>query len=145
MNVLEIRQGIAEKVSEIPNVRALHSWPTSPSQLGTQTLMVLLPDDPYVEFPEGSGRPSKMVVHLRLVALPLPGMGAERVQDELDELISFGSGETRSVLSKLREDISAGGAACAVWPLDVSVRSFPFGEVEAVGAEFRLRVIARGA
>ncbi len=143
MNVKDIRQGIADLLSEIPNLKVSYTWPPSP-QWGTQTWGTLLPDDPYVQFPEGSGRPSKLDLHLRLVCLPMPGMGATRVQDELDELVSFGTGETRSVLAKLRTDISAGGAACAVWPLDVSIRSYPVGEVEAVGAEFRLRIVARG-
>lgn len=143
MNVKDIRQGIAALLAEIPNVRASYTWPVSP-QWGTQTWVALLPDEPYARFPEGSGRPSKVDLYLRVVCLPSPGKGAERVQDELDELVSFGTGETKSVLAKLRTDISAGGAACAVWPLDVSIRSYPVGEVEAVGAEFRLHVVARG-
>lgn len=143
MNIADVRLGIADKLAEIDNVRALTVWPNSP-QWGSQTMLVLLPDDPYVQYPEGTGRPSKVDLYLRLVALPLNSMLPERVQAELDELISVGSSELRSVRDKLAEDISAGGAACAVWVTDVSVRSFRVGENDAVGAEFKLHVIARG-
>lgn len=142
MNLGEIRQAIADKLADIADVRPLALLPNTP-QWGTQTMIVVQPDDPYVTYTEGAGRVNQNVVMFRLICLPLPGKGAERVQAELDELLSCGSTEPRSIRTVLGADVSAGGTACALSILSASIRTYRIGESDVTGAEVQVKVLAR--
>lgn len=142
MNLGEIRQAIADKLSDIADVRPLAVLPNTP-QWGTQTMIIVQADDPYVTYTEGSGRVNQNEIMFRLICLPLQSKGAERVQAELDELLSCGTAETRSIRTVLGADVSAGGTACALSILSASIRTYRFGEVEATGAEVSVKVLAR--
>jgi hypothetical protein len=142
VNLAAIRQGIADKLSEIADVRVLAALPDQP-QWGVQPMVIVLPDDPYVTYTEGSGRVNQNEVRIRLVVLPMPSAGAVRVQQQIDDLLSCGTTEPRSIRSKLGEDVSAGGTACALSVLSASVRVFPIAGQDVTGAEINLKIMAR--
>ena len=139
MNLGEIRQGIADVLSDLPDVRVEALLPNSPdSLLGSNPLIVIQPGEPYVRYSEGSGRVNKNEVMFRVICLPLPGMGAERVQTVLDEFLSCGTSEARSIRSKLGENIS-----CAVSVQEAVIRTYRIGALDVTGAEVQVQVTAR--
>lgn len=144
MNLGEIRQGIADVLSDLPDVRVEALLPNSPdSLLGSNPLIVIQPGEPYVRYSEGSGRVNKNEVMFRIICLPLPGMGAERVQTVLDGFLSCGTSEARSIRSKLGENISANGTACAVSVQEAVIRTYRIGALDVTGAEVQVQVTAR--
>lgn len=142
MNLGNIRRGLVEVLTGIDGITVLPEWPISPPW-GSNTVVVVLPDDPYVTYSEGAGRTNKNVVLMRLVCLPLPSKQAVRIQAELDDLLSCGPTEPRSLRTRLGTDLSVDGTACTVSVLSASIKTFQVGEVEAVGAEVSLKILAR--
>ena len=71
------------------------------------------------------------------------GMGAERVQTVLDGFLSCGTSEARSIRSKLGENISANGTACAVSVQEAVIRTYRIGALDVTGAEVQVQVTAR--
>jgi len=144
VNLEDIRNGLQATLADLPDVRVEAFLPDNPeSLLGANPLIVIQPDEPYVTYTEGSGRVNQNEIRFRLLCLPSPQMGAVRVQKVLDELLSCGTSEARSLRTKLGSDISANGTACAVSVLQASIRRFPIGPLEITGAEVQIMVKAR--
>lgn len=143
MNLADIRAGLAAVIDDrVPGVRVHASWPDSP-QWGAPVWVTVLPDEPYVTYSEGAGRPISHEIRFRLVCLPLPALGPVRIQAYLDQLLSSGPQEEQSLRDVLNADLSAGQTACSVSVLSASIRRYQIGDVDATGAEVQVKVTAR--
>ena len=143
MKLADVRVGVADVLrANVGQVQVAHQWPDAMA-VSSATWLVVLPGDPYVTYSNGSGFAGRNTIRLRVVVLPLQAQGADRVQTELDDLLSCGADAPRSIRSALATDLSLGGTSCSVTVVDAAMRAYPIDGREITGAEVALTVEAR--
>ena len=142
MNLREIREGVAGLLDEIEGCNVYASIPEALAASGV-TALVVAPGDPYVQYTEGSGRINENEIRMRVVVIPPQQSGARNIMDEIDDLLSCGTSEPRSIRSTLGASVSANGTACALSILQAQVRTITINEFANVVGEVELKIMAR--
>ncbi len=107
MDLRAIREAVAERLSTVPGVRPAAFPPDSISS-GGATLVVLAPAETYVNYQEAF---AKGLAVVRLVVSPyIPMADPRSAFNELDALLSSGTGESRSLIDALMDTDRSLGA-----------------------------------
>lgn len=139
-----IRAGIAENCADLPSVRVLPSVPAS-MPVGSLDLVVVAPDPTdYVTFEQAAALTRRCVLRLKVMVV-VPSSRWEEAQDRIDELLSTGTADGRSVRDAIEGRRNLGGAACDVTVLAARVIEVPVGADSHLGAELDVQVLARSA
>lgn len=141
MDLQAIRAGVAEVLSDIPDVRVVPTIPEALAASGVTTLVVDA-GDPYVSYSEGTGRVNKNTVNMRVVVVP-PQAEGRIVFSEIDALLSCGTGQLRSIRNVVGENISAAGTACATSVQAARVRTITINTQVFVVGEVDIEITAR--
>lgn len=142
MNLADIRRGLAEALSGLSGCRVIDGIPDS-LPASSMTHLVLSPGTPYVSYSEGSGRVNHNEIRMTVVVVPAQQAGPSRVLDELDELLSCGATQPRSIRTLLAGRLSLGGTACSVSTQTATIRQITVNELAAVVADVELLITAR--
>jgi hypothetical protein len=111
VNLTAIRQGLADRMSELPNVQAKRFVPDSISMITA----VVLPGDPYVDYHGTFGDGRRATINLEVLLL-LPKNVDFDWQAKLDDLCSTGTLESVSVIDVIEDDrtLAISGLTCRV-------------------------------
>ena len=142
MNLGAIRRGIANVLDQIDGCRVFAAIPDTLTASGV-TALVIAPDDSYVTYSEAAGLVSRNDVRMRVLIIPAQQAGSVRVMDEIDALLSCGTGEPRSIRTLLGDNISADGTACSVSAQTATVRTMSINDITCVVGELSLKILAR--
>lgn len=142
MDLVAIRQGLADDLSSIPGVALFPSIPDG-LPVGANDALVIQPDPSvYVEYQPVNGLVNMNKVHM-LVTIIVASTDWPTAQRRIDELLSCGTDQPRSIRTNLASHISAGGAACQVIPQSASVSRIDIAGVQHWAADFQLEIQAR--
>lgn len=141
MDLKAIRTALADILNEIPGVRAYDKVPDV-ATLGQSETIIVQPDSPYVRYQPVNGMTNQNQVGIVLRIIPHQS-SARSAQDRVDELLSCGSDQPRSIRTKLGSNISAGGTACQVVPdyADEAVETIAGDQFWCM--DFHIQVLAR--
>jgi hypothetical protein len=143
MDLKGIREALADTLAEIPSVRTFYNIP-KPLPVGAYDAIVVQPDSPYVEFSEVAGLVNKNYVNI-LLTVVTQSTDPRTAQDRVDELLSCGADQPRSIRTKLAGNINASGEACQVTVRSATTRQVTIEGVEEPywGADVSLQILAR--
>lgn len=141
MDLIAIRQGIADGFNSVPGVRVFDTIPF-PLPVGQYDCVVIQPDSPYVEYQEVSGLVNQNWVNL-LCTVVTQSTDPRTAQNRIDELLSCGSDQPRSLRTALAGNMNAGGAACQVIVQRATVHQITVEGQDHWGADISLRIMAR--
>lgn len=143
MDLTAIRQGIADGLSELPEVRTFDVIPF-PLPVGQFDAVVIQYDSPSIEYSEVSGLVNQNWVHL-LVTAVVQSTDHRTAQNRLDQLLSCGADQPRSMRTKLASMTSAGGTACQVIVQTATVRQITIegNDHPYWAADLSLKIMAR--
>jgi hypothetical protein len=144
MNLTDVRQAIADQLGSIDGVRV---YATQPDQLAVPAggAIVVQPAAAYVDYVQAM---SGGLSELRYTLLVVAARTSERsAQARLDELLSAGLGETRSVYDALKPNDDPQTLGGVVQDVGLMTASAPTaleaGEVTYLAAEIDIRVLVR--
>lgn len=144
-----IRAAVADRVAVVPGVRVLAQVPAS-MPVGSLDLVIVTPDPTdYVTFEQAAGFTRRCDVRLKLLVV-VPSSRWEEAQDRIDELLSTGTTDDRSVRDAVEGHLRIGppawgGVACDVTVLAARMIEVPVGADTHLGAEFDVQVLARSS
>lgn len=148
MNLPEIRQAIADLVGAVPNVRGYAYRPDNFVTSGGdgRVAAMLVPGEPYIDYLQAMAGGLSQIRLIMQVRIPVVAEVAG--QRQLDELVSAGLGEAKSLLDALKPDDQPQTLGGLIQDLKIpEVRAG--GEVDATGAvryygaDFDIDVFAR--
>lgn len=142
MNLTAIRQGLADLCDTVPGVRAYAEFPdTVATSSSGQTAVVVVPGDPYVEdYVEVMSR-GLATARFR-VAIVCQRASIEAAQRRVDELLSSGTAESRSLVDVLLTNTPLDGVWHHVYVESATgVGDRTVGDVDYFGAD--LNVVVR--
>lgn len=143
MDLKAIRVALADTLGELPSVRTFHNIP-KPIPVGQFDCIVVQPDSPYVVFSEVAGLVNKQQVNI-LLTVVTQSTDPRTAQDRVDELLSCGADQPRSIRTKLAANLNASGEACQVIVQSASPRQLTIeGRDEPYwGADVSVQILAR--
>ena len=142
MDIKAIRDGLKDRLDTIDGLRVHDTLP----DVINPPAAVIFPDEPFIAPNEAFG---KGLAEARFrVLLYVQRVSARGAQDALDEYLSGGTGETRSLLDALEEDRTLDGVVSSLVVTGIGAYgSTTFGEGDNAvlygSAELRVSVYAR--
>lgn len=148
MNLAEIRQAIADLAATVPGVRGYPYRPDNFATSGSGLIAAMLTNgDPYVDYLQAM---SGGLVQVRLVMqLRIPLIAEINAQRQMDDLVSAGLGEARSVIDAIKPGDLPQTLGGLVQDLKIpevrmgSEQDPETGKARYYGADFDLDVFAR--
>lgn len=142
MDLAAIRQGLADALAELPGVSTFDQIPDT-LPVGRNDCLVIQPDSgDYVRYSAVNGMTNQNQVFM-VVTIITQSTDWGTAQRRIDELLSCGSDQPRSIRTKLASNISAGGTACQVIPVSAATLKVNIAGQEHWAADFRLEIQAR--
>lgn len=138
-----IRAGLVANLANVPRIRAFSEVPAN-APTGSYDLVTVEPGSPYIEYEVGAAYTTRCVVNL-VVRVITQTSTWEDAQERVDELLSTGTSDSRSLRDAIEGTVNLGGAACDVTVLQARFVETANGPDSAFGAEMDVRVLARSA
>lgn len=148
MNLTAIRQAVADLASTVPGVRGYPYRNDSFVASGGDGLAaaMLIPGEPYVEYLRAMSG-GQCEIHL-VMQVRVPVVAEEAGQRRLDDLVSAGLGEARSIVDAIKPDDlpqTLGGLIedLKIDEVRMGAEPGPDGATRYFGADFNIDILAR--
>ena len=142
MDITAIRQGIADTFATVPGVRVFDTIPDG-LPVGQFDAIVVQPDPgTYITYSAVNGLTNMNQVFL-LVTIIVQSTDWRTAQNRIDQLLSCGTDQPRSLRTALGGNLSAGGTACQVIPRSAAVTQLDIAGTQHWAADLSIEVQAR--